>query len=422
MKRIVTQLRQHLQDPLYKNSYFLIGSAAANSLLAVVFWIVVARYYPPGEVGLATALVSAIALLGIFSKLGLDFGLIRFLPQADDKRGVINSCFTIAGLFSLLLAIIFVSGLDFWSPALLFVQENISILLLFIIFTPIYVLWMLQSTAFTGMRSAKYSFALGIIASTLRIPLPILLVSLGALGIFSSWGVGICVALMASFFLFLPRIVPKYRPVPVIKKKVLNEMVHFSTGNYIAEIFVASPAMLLPLIIINVLSAEMSAFFYMAYAVASVLYMIPIAITSSLLAEGSYEPDKFRKNVIRAIKFSFILITPAILGIFILGDKILLLFGSEYSQSAWKLLWLLALSGIPFTITGVYVTIKRIQLKIRPIIAVYALTAICTLVLSVSLMSSMGLLGIGIAWLATQVIIAAVVGWLVIRERKLLHA
>jgi len=418
MVRIVTQLRQHLKDPFYKNSYFLIGSAAANSLLAVVFWIVVARFYPPGEVGLATALVSAIALLGIFSKLGLDFGLIRFLPQADDKRGVINSCFTIAGLFSLLLAIIFISGLDFWSPALLFVQENISILLLFIIFAPIYVLWMLQSTAFTGMRSAKFSFATGIIASTLRIPLPILLVSLGALGIFSSWGVGICVALMASFFLFLPRLVPKYRPVPVIKKKVLNEMVHFSTGNYIAEIFVSSPAMLLPLIIVNVLSAEMSAFFYMAYAVARVLFMIPIAITSSLLAEGSYEPDKFRKNVIRAIKFSFIFITPAILGIFILGDKLLLLFGSEYSQSALKMLWLLALSGIPFIITRVYVTIKRIQLKIRPIIAVYALTAICTLVLSVSLMPSMGLLGIGIAWISTQGIMGAVLVLLIMKKEK----
>ncbi|MBA7642411.1 hypothetical protein ES703_50104 [subsurface metagenome] len=118
----------------------------------------------------------------------------------------------------------------------------------------------------------------------------------------------------------------------------------------------------------------------------------------------------------------FILLVPAILGVLILGNKLLLLFGSEYSQNALTLLWILALATIPMAITRVYVTIKRVQLKNRPIIAIYAFTAICALALSYVLMSSMGLLGIGIAWLATQVIIAAVVGWLVIRERKLLHA
>lgn len=420
--RIVTQLREHLQDPLYKNSYFLMATSGATAILGVVFWIVVARLYSPDQVGLATALISAIGLVGVFCKLGFDFGLIRFLPQESDRKGMINSCFTVAGLFSLLLAIIFVAGLDFWSPALLFVQKDITILLLFIVFTPISTLLMLQASAFVGMRSAKFSFVQTLIANVLRLPLPIILVSLGVLGIFFSWGVAICVALIAALFLFTPRVVSGYYPVPMIKKKVVTEMAHFSAGNYVAEIFDSIPGVLLPLMIVNVLSAEMAAYFFMAWAIANLLVAIPIATMSSLLAEGSYDPIRFRKNVIRAIKFLCILLIPAILGIIILGDKLLLLFGSEYSQNALTLLWMLALAAIPVAITRVYVTIKRVQLKIRPIMAIYAFIAIGTLALSYSLMTSIGLLGTGIAWLAVQVIMAAVVGWLVLKKERWIAA
>lgn len=390
----------------------------ATSILGLVFWIVVARIYPADEVGLATALISAIGLVGIFTGLGLGFSLVRYLPQESDKKGMINSSFTIVGLFSLLVAAIFMAGLGFWSPALLFVQKDITLLLLFIIFTAMNSLLMLQSAAFVGMRSTKLLFFQNIIAGVLKIPVPIVLVSLGVLGIFSSWALAIFVALIASLFLFLPRVLSGYYPVPTIKWKIISKMVHFSSGNYVAGIFDALPELLFPLMIVHVLAPEMSAYFYMAWAIASILLMIPTGVTASLLAEGSYDPSRFRKDVIRAIKFAFILLIPAILGILILGDKMLLLFGGEYSENGLKLLWLLALSGIPVTITRVYLTIKRIQLNIRPIIAIHAFRAIGTLALSYGLMTSMGLIGIGIAWVSIQGITAAVTGLLIIKERK----
>jgi O-antigen/teichoic acid export membrane protein len=416
--KMITKIKKHLSEPLFKNAYFLMGRAAATSLLGVVFWILVARFYSPSEVGLATVLISTIGLLGITSKLGFGFGLVRYLPQERDKRGMINSCLTIAGLFALLLAIIFVAGLNFWSPALLFIQKDLTILLLFIIFTLIYCLSLLQDSVFLGMRSAKFSFIQSIIIGTLKIPLPLALVSFGMLGIFSSWGLAICVALMVSFFLFMPRVVLRYYPVPIIEKKVISKMAHFSAGNYVADIFDSTPILVLPLVIVNVLSEEMSAYFYMAWAIASMLNVIPVCITSSLLAEGSHEPNRFRKNVIVAIKFSLILLIPAIVVIFVIGDKLLLLFGSEYSEHGLALLWMLVLSTIPLAITRVYGIIKRMQLKMLPIIAIAVFTAVGSLGGSYILMVKVGLLGIGIAWLSVQGVMAAVVGWLVIRREK----
>lgn len=56
--------------------------------------------------------------------------------------------------------------------------------------------------------------------------------------------------------------------------------------------------------------------------------------------------------MIKAIKFTFLLIIPMILGIFIFGDKILLLFGKAYSENGFYVLCILVLSVIPFTINN----------------------------------------------------------------------
>ena len=82
MVTIIMRIKQHFQDPLYKNSYFLMARAAATAALGLVFWIVVARFYSPAEVGLAAALISATGLLIVFSKLGLGLGLMRYLAKS----------------------------------------------------------------------------------------------------------------------------------------------------------------------------------------------------------------------------------------------------------------------------------------------------------------------------------------------------
>ncbi len=54
--------------------------------------------YGDDAVGVATSLVSVVLLLHTLARLGLDIGLIRFLPDETDKPGMINTSFTIVGL------------------------------------------------------------------------------------------------------------------------------------------------------------------------------------------------------------------------------------------------------------------------------------------------------------------------------------
>lgn len=186
-------------------------------------------------------------------------------------------------------------------------------------------------------------------------------------------------------------------------------MSHISFGNYIAENFGAIPNSILPLMIINVLNPEMNAYFFMALSISNILITIPVAINNSLFAEGSYAPEQFRTNVIKTIKFTFILIIPIILGIFIYGDELLSLFGKAYAENGFYLLCILALSAIPFTINKVYVTIKNIQIKVKSIIYINILISILTIVIGYTLMIRIGLIGVAIGYTLGQGICAVMI-------------
>jgi len=403
------ELKRHLNDPLFKNSYFLMTSTVVGSILGFVFWLLVARCYTPHDVGLATALISAANLLVVFSLLGFGFGVARFLPKEENKQGMINSCLTITFFFSIILSAIFILGIDTWSPALLFVRENIIFIIVFIVIVFTNSLIRLQRSVFMALRTAEFSFVQNTILSILKLIFVLCLVGFGVFGIISSWAIAACIALVISIFVLTPKRVHSYLPIPTVKKRIVKDMFHISFGNYIAGNFGAIPSSVLPLMIINVLSPERNAYFFMALAISNIMITIPVAVNSSLFVEGSYAPEQFRNNVIKSIKFTFLLIIPMILSIFIFGDTLLLLFGETYAKNGFYVLCVLVLSVIPFTINKVYITIKNIQLKVKPIIYLNALISILTIGLSYVLMIEIGLIGVAIGYTLSQGIGAAVV-------------
>lgn len=80
-------LKKHLSDPLFKNAYFLMLSSITSAGSGFFFWLIVARFYPAEEVGLASAIISAMGLIGMLSLLGFDISLVRFLPEREIKQG-----------------------------------------------------------------------------------------------------------------------------------------------------------------------------------------------------------------------------------------------------------------------------------------------------------------------------------------------
>ena len=189
--RIITsrdRLKQLYHIRLYSNAAYLMIATSATAILGFVFWIVAARFYTPEDVGLASATIAAMGFVVSLSRLGLEMGLVRFLHQTgEDARATINTVFTIGLLASVTTALIFVAGLGFWSPALLFIKENPAYLAAFVVFTAASTLSTFADHTFVAKRRASFAMARGLIFSVLKLPLPILLaVFFQSFGIFAS--------------------------------------------------------------------------------------------------------------------------------------------------------------------------------------------------------------------------------------------
>ncbi len=390
-------LAQKLKDPLYKNSIFLMLSSVTSAGSGFFFWLITARFYPAEEVGLASAIISAMGLIGMLSLLGFDVSLVRFLPERRNKAELINTCMTISFIISISLAIIFVAGVGIFSPSLAILKENKILLMLFIIYTALMPLTGLQREGiFAGFRKTEYSFVQTLV-TVARIGVVPFLTAFGAAGIYASFGLTPLLAFIVGIFL-TSRII-NYKPVPAVRREVLNDILHFSFGNYLARIFEMLPTFVLPIMVINVLGAKASAYFYIAWQISVLLLAVPRFTSISLLAEGSYNNEEFGRNVKRAFKFIFILLGIAIAGILLFGNHLLRIFGEEYAINSFEVLSILVLGSAPFAINALYASVMRVKKRIKPVVGIYGGIAVVTIAVSYLLMQKMGLVGVGVGWL-----------------------
>ena len=411
------EIKRLFRVPLYSSASYMAVANGVNSLLGFAFWIMVARFYSTEDVGLASAALAATGLLASLAHLGLGMGLIRFLPGSQNRSPMLNTAFTIGLITSVLAAVIFIAGLRLWSPALVFIREDPFYLAAFVLFTVAATLSIHVNEALLAQRRANLVLAKNLVFSLLKLALPLILVTfLHSLGIFASWGIATWVALLLSFFLFLPRSEAGYRPFFVIKREVVSHMFHFSFANYLSELFWGLAGSILPIMVLSQLGAEPNAYFYIAWTTAGVLSLLPTAISISLFAEGCYDEGRLAINIRRSLKMAFVLLVPAVILTLIIADKLLLMFGSAYSESGSLLLRIMAVSTLPLTVNLIYLGIKRVQKKLSLIIGMPALVAVLSVGLGYLLLPRWGIAAAGIAWLISQTVVALAIAAKWLRE------
>jgi len=380
-------------------------STAVMAFLGFFFWIINARLFTAEQVGLGTTLVSVLTLVSNFSLLGLGNSLIKYLPASERKNSKINTSFALVVLTSTLAAIFYLVFLGTFSPKLLFVRENLFFSLLFILFVVFSSLNIILENIFIAYRSAKYVLIKNTIWSLTKLASPFILVALGAYGIFMSVGIAFSISFAFGLIFLIMKFNFSFRPT--INTIIVRRMIRFSLGNYAAGFIVGLPAMVLPILITNSIGAKFSAYFYMDMMVANFLYIIPLAVSQSLFAEGSHNKAELKTHLKKTVKTILLILVPAIIVTFVFGKYILLAFGKQYSSEGFVLLQLLTISGIFLSINYVGNSIFFIKHRIKLIIWVNFIGTFSILSLSV-LLAHQNLLGIGIAWIVGQGITSAI--------------
>lgn len=383
-----------VKDPLYRNSLFLMMSSVVMTGFGFFFWTICSRLFSAHDIGMASTIISAMNLIVSISGLGLGMALIRFLPESKDKNKKINSCFAIVGLFSIIVSTVFLLGISFFSPELLFIKKNLYLSIAFILSVMFYGLFGLTESVFLSYGKAGFIVIKNLMFSVLKLVFPVLLVGFGSFGIFGSWGLSALISFIFSMVLLIKYF--KYSFKLVIYDAIIKKVFSFSFGNYIAGFLSTMPSLVLPLLITNRLGAENTAYFYVSFMIAGLLFVIPSAVSSSLLVEGS--KGKLRYNLNKAIKITSVLLIIGIGFVIFFGKYLLLLFGKEYVVG-YSLLVVLAISSIFVAIKTIAISLLNVKKEVKKIVVLNLLTVIVVVPFGVLFMNY-GLEAIGLVWLA----------------------
>lgn len=385
------------KDPLYLNSFYILLTYASSALFGFIFWIIAARMYTPKEVGIATVLISSMSLIVLLSKIGLDFSIIRYFPTSD-KSMVYNTSIAVTTFFSLIFGLIFILGVDVFSPELktIYNLESVGFFLLFLVVNSV---TNLAGIAFVALRRSKYYFIQNLFVGS-RIFFLFPLAFLGAFGIFGSAGISFIIASIFSF-LILGKLGIN-QSVSVDKEYLANSF-HFSLGNYLVGISQTAPNLILPIMVLNILGADAAAYYYIAFSVAFVLFIVPNAISTSLFVEGS-NGEALRSNTIKSSIAIYALLIPAVIVLYFFGDVVLGFIGKAYSENGFELLRIMIFTSLVLPIVYVYSAVKRVQNKVRELVLLNGFIFVSLITLAYICMINYGINGIGYAWVLSYIL------------------
>jgi len=403
IKNITNLIKYTYQDNLYRNGIHLMLTNIVTGLFGFVFLMIATRLYSSQDVGMYSALFSVISLIVLFSVGGFSNTIIRLVPTASqpDRNKLIFSSFVIMCFTVMIVSLIFVFFIDVFSPKLIFLKDLFYgfIFILFTVFAGIYTLF---NGVFMAFRKTQYILINNIITNIGKIFLLPSFVSLLYIGIFYSAGIATFLGVVICLFLlYEAKLIKNFKlsmNFDIIKKNF-----KYILTNYFSSIASQLFGLLLPILILNILFAEITAYFFIAWTIFSIITQMTMSIIMSFFVEGSYKEDEIKKNRNKGLKAALIIATISVIGVFLFGKFLLSLFGEEYLNSL-NLLYVFAISIYFFVVNKIYLVELLIKKKMKETIIFNFLITIPTIIFGTLLMFYFGLMGVGYGWLIGQLI------------------
>ncbi len=418
----VSRLVSHLRVPLYGGAYALIVSSSATSVLGIVYWTLAARLCGTAEVGVNAAAISAMVFLSYLAQLNLAGVLTRFVPTAGRTTSrLVIGAYGVAVLASGIAGIVFVLGIGVWAPNVRPVVGNPVLSAWFVLATMAWSLFALQDAVLTGLRRTVWVPIENTIYALAKIALLVAIAKSAAdIGVFASWTIPAAIAIFPVNGLIFRRFVGAHaaRSGDRPPEGTPRQIVRYLSGDYLGSLSVAAATGLLPLIILSVVGASGSAYFYMAWTIAYSLQLVSVNSALSLTVEGAARQADVVHSVRRITWLLVRIQVPLVLTIAVFAPLILQLFGRAYADEASTLLRLFAIGVLPHAINSVFLSLARIRREIRWLFGVQVAQAGLLVLLSLLLLRPMGITGVGVAFLVAQSLVAGVL--IVTRLRPLL--
>ncbi|HHX64880.1 MAG TPA: hypothetical protein GX702_08350 [Chloroflexi bacterium] len=383
------------------NAGSMMGAMAIIAGLGFAYWWLAARFFAPVAVGLASAAVSAMMLLGNAGILGLGTLLLGELPRRPGREAElifsgVGMAAAAGGVLGVLLALVsprvagdlgvlanspgsvalFTGGAGLTAASLVLDQALVGLSrgIVQLRRNVVFALSKLVLLYLMGIRSANGS----------------------ALAVYVTWVAGIVLSLFV-----VVRAIPGRGPTSASlsqTRSLWRGLGRAAAAHHGLNLVLLAPGLTLPLIVTAVLSAEVNAGFYIAWMVAGLVFVGPDSLATVLYSASVADPSDLPGRLWRLGLLSLGLGVSANVALWMLAGPVLSFFGQSYAEVATTGLRILALAVFPLIVRFYYVALRRVEGRLVSTVSLMAGGALLEVVAATVGAYGMGLPGLCIGW------------------------
>lgn len=394
-----------------------------------LFWVLAARLTTTGDVGIAGAAISTMALISTLSTMGFASLLIEELPR---QGKVARELFASALLA--VMAVSAIAGLIVAGGTILLQRfrsgGNLGLAVIDPLGAVLFVIGCAATTAASvadqavlGLNKAGAGVMRNVLSATLRFPvLGVLALTVGvtATGMLASWVVPLMLSL--AVLVFRLRLVGRRGGIEERATRWMAALRHWrrALAHHRLNLARAAAPMMVPVVAGAILTPVGAGNFMIAWQMAGVIFVPPYMLASALFSATANESvDGFAASLRRTLPLGVLISLVLAIGAWLGGGFVLSIFGAEFHEHATVLLWLLAPAGLWMVFKDHLAVLFRIEGRFG-----FA-SALATAALALELVGAVlggtlgGPAGLIVGWLAAQGLEVLLAAPLVVRLTSL---
>lgn len=374
--------------PFLRNAYALVLNTGISGGLGLVYWILAAHYYDDSDVGRGSAAISALMLLTGLVSVNFAGTLNRFLPRTGRRSvAVVAFVYLVTSVVVAVLAVALLITLHLLGgPAYDLLREQHT-RLWFIAAAVAASVVTVQDSVLTGLRMAVWVPVWNAAFAVAKIVLLVVLAqSTPRHGLFFSWIIPMIVVMFPVNLLIFGRLLPQH--VRASSHEVgltVAQIGRFFAADYLGALVLYGTLFLVPVLVASVVAPHTYAYFFLAWAIATMMNLVAVNMAVSMAVEGVYDPASLAGYCRSALTRALGLLVFGAVVIGLAAPYTLGLLGSGYLDAV-PLLQLLAFASLPSAVVDIYLGTLRARTKRMRIIWVQSLRAVAVLGLVVALL------------------------------------
>lgn len=350
---------------LLVNAGSMMSTTLVTAALGAAFWLVAAREFSKDAVGVGSAAVSAMMLVGYLSMVGLGTLLMGELPRRETHRhGLVNAALLVSGAVGGAIGVAFAVCAPLVSGELGELSQSVLAVLVFAAGVGLTAATNVLDQALLGLLRGGLQLVRNMVFSAVKLIALVLLGLLvahpGGAWIYGAWAAGILCSLPVLAHFYASSDEAGLRP----RVRMLSAMRADAASHHVFNLAIRAPDLILPLIVVSLLSAQANANFYIAWMIGSFAFMVPVSLSSVLFAVGSGDAERLADRYRLSVGLSLALGVVANLVVLAIGGAVLGLFGHSYELGALSTLRILTLGVFPETVKTHFLSIVRVERRI----------------------------------------------------------